>query len=208
MSDYTLHCFAQSGNAYKVALTLQLAGADWEPRFVDYFNGETHTAEYRELNPMGEVPVLSHGEITLYQSGVILDYLQEQLGQFGPESPSERREILRWLLFDNHKLTSYTATHRFLLEFTESPDPGVIDFLRTRSVTALAVLDTHLIGRDFVVGERPTIADLSLCGYLFWPEELRVDWAHDHPSIGLWLERIRRLPGWVHPYDLMPGHPR
>ncbi len=179
MAEYSLYCFAQSGNAYKVALTLQLAGADWQSRFVDYFNGETHAAEYREVNPMGEVPVLVHGDVTLAQSGVILDYLQEQLGQFGPENSSERREILSWLLFDNHKLTSYTATHRFLLEFTEDPDPAVLDFLYTRSRTALGILNTHLENRRFVVGDRPTIADFSLCGYLYWPDELRA-----HPYLG------------------------
>ena len=58
MADYTLHCFAQSGNAYKAALMLSLCGADWQPRLVDYFNGETRTPAYRAINPMGEVPVL------------------------------------------------------------------------------------------------------------------------------------------------------
>ena len=63
MADYTLYCFAQSGNAYKPALALELAGADWAPRFVDYFNGEARTPEYRAINEMGEVPVLLHGDV-------------------------------------------------------------------------------------------------------------------------------------------------
>ncbi|MCH8168127.1 MAG: glutathione S-transferase N-terminal domain-containing protein, partial [Proteobacteria bacterium] len=58
MTEYRLHCFAQSGNSYKVALMLQLAGADWAPVFVDFFNGENRSPEFRALNPMGEVPVL------------------------------------------------------------------------------------------------------------------------------------------------------
>ncbi len=208
MAEYRLYCFAQSGNAYKAALMLQLCEADWEPRFVDYFSGETHTPEYRAINVMGEVPALEHGDIKLAQSGVILDYLAEQLGRFGPADEAERREILRWLLFDNHKLTSYTATLRFLLQFTDLNDGPVIDFLRGRSNRALGVLDQHLADRDFVIGDRPTIADLSLCGYLFWPEEFGVTWATDYPNIDAWLERIKGLPGWVHPYELMPGHPR
>ncbi len=61
MAEYTLYCFAQSGNAYKPALALELAGADWAPRFVDYFGGETRTPAYRAINVMGEVPVLEHG---------------------------------------------------------------------------------------------------------------------------------------------------
>ena len=203
MTEYQLHCFAESGNAYKAALMLELCGADWQPRFVDYFGGETRTPAYRAVNVMGEIPLLDHGAVRLSQSGVILDYLSEQLGQFGPETSAERREILRWLLFDNHKLTSYTATLRFLRTFTETRDGPVIDFLRDRSNKALGVLDSHLASQPFAVGARPTIADLSLCGYLFWPEQIGVDWA-DFPNIGTWLERIAALPGWASPEALMP----
>ena len=207
MPEYTLHCFAQSGNAYKPALALQLAGADWTPRFVDYFNGETRTPAYRSINVMGEVPVLEHGELRLAQSGVILDYLAETLGRFGPADAAERREVLRWLLFDNHKLTSYTATCRFMRTFAKDPDPAVQAEFRRRAETAWSVLDEHLAGRRYVVGDRLTIADLSLCGYLYWPDEIGVDW-NVYPSIRDWLERIRSEPRWVHPYELMPGHPR
>ncbi len=207
MSEYVLYCFAQSGNAYKAALMLQLANADWTPRFVDYFGGETRTPEYRKLNVMGEAPLLVQRGVTLAQSGVILDYLAETLGQFGPRDALERREILRWTLFDNHKLTSYTATLRFLRTFTPAPDPVILAFLRARCETAWSVLDAHLAVRAFVVGERLTIADLSLCGYLFWPEEIGVDW-NAYPHIRDWLARIAALPRYKPPYELMPGHPR
>jgi glutathione S-transferase len=206
MADYTLYCFAQSGNCYKAALALELAQADWAPRFVDYFGGETSTPTYREMNVMGEAPVLEHDGVRLCQSGVILDYLAETLGRFGPADAEQRREILRWLLWDNHKLTSYTATYRFMRAFTENPEPAVLKVFRTRAETAWGVLDSHLAGRRYVVGERLTIADLSLCGYLFWPEEIGVDW-DAYPNLRDWLGRIRDTPRWVHPYELMPGHP-
>jgi glutathione S-transferase len=207
MAEYTLHCFAQSGNAYKAALALALAGADWAPRFVDYFNGETRTPAYRAINVMGEVPVLLHGGRTLAQSGVILDYLAERFPALGARNDDERRDILRWILFDNHKLTSYTATYRFMRTFVTEPNRDVMAEFRKRAETAWAVLDTHLRGRSFVVADRATIADLSLCGYLFWPDEIGVDWAA-YPGIAAWLDRIRALPRWCAPYDLMPGHPR
>ena len=203
---FTLYCFAQSGNCYKAALALELAAADWKPRFVDYFGGETRTAEYRRINAMGEAPVLEHRGMRLSQSAVILDYLAETLGRFGAADAGERREMLRWLFWDNHKLTSYTATYRFLRTFTKTPDEGVLKFLRARAETAWSVLDAHLIEHPYVVGDRLTIADLSLCSYLFWPEEIGVDWAA-YPGIRAWLERIRAEPRWVHPYALMPGHP-
>jgi glutathione S-transferase len=204
---FVLHCFAQSGNAYKVALMLELCGADWEPRFVDYFGGETRTPAYRAINLMAEAPVLEHGERRLTQSGVILDYLATTLGRFGWESEDERRDVLRWLLFDNHKFTSYTATLRFMRSFMTGVDAAVIGEFRKRAENAWLILDAHLDGRRYVVADRPTIADLSLCGYVFWPEEIGVDWDH-YPHLRDWIARVRDLPGWVHPYALMPGHPR
>jgi len=206
MAEYVLHCFAQSGNAYKAALMLELAGADWQPRHVDYFNGETRTPAYRAINVMGEVPVLRHGEIVLSQSGVILDYLAERHAAFGPRDAHERREILRWLLFDNHKLTSYTATYRFMRAFVEAPNADVMAEFGKRAQAAWGVLDAHLRERAFVVGERLTYADCSLCGYLFFDDEIGVDW-QQYPGIRDWLARIRAEPRWKHPYALMPGHP-
>jgi glutathione S-transferase len=206
MAEYTLYCFAQSGNAYKAALALELAGADWAPRFVDYFGGETRTPEYRAINVMGEAPVLEHRGQRLSQSGVILDYLAETLGKFGPRDAAGRREILRWLLWDNHKLTSYTATCRFMRAFTKDVDVTVLEAFRRRAESAWAVLDAHLGGRRYVVGDRLTIADISLCGYLFFGDEIGVDW-NAYPGIHRWLLRIQSEPRWRHPYTLMPGHP-
>jgi glutathione S-transferase len=206
MAEYLLYGFAQSGNSYKAALMLNLCGADWTPRFVDFFNGETRTPAFRAINVMGEVPVLEHAGKRLTQSGVILDYLAERFGKFGAVDADERREILRWLLFDNHKLTSYTATLRYLMSLAKTGETPVTEFLRTRMRTALGVLDQHLSDRSFALGDRPTIADLSLCGYLYFPDEFGVSWS-DFPNIGRWLDRIAALPGWVHPYQLLPGHP-
>jgi glutathione S-transferase len=206
MAEYRLYCFAQSGNAYKAALMLNLCGADWEPRFVDFFNGETRTAEYRAINVMGEVPVLEHAGGRLAQSGVILDFLAERFGRFGAADADERREILRWLLWDNHKLTSYIATLRFMLQFAKTGETPVTEFLRGRMKGALGVLNADLESRRFAVGDNPTIADISMCGYLFWPDEFGADWT-DYPNVARWLAAIAALPGWVHPYELMPGHP-
>jgi glutathione S-transferase len=207
MAEYTLYCFAQSGNAYKVALTLALCEADWAPRHVDFFNGETRTPEYRKnINEMGEVPVLEHRGKRYSQSGVILDYLSVTLGKFGWTNDDERRDILRWILWDNHKLTSYIATLRYFVQFMKTGETPVTEFLRGRMKSALGILNLHLKDKEFAVRDRLTIADLSMCGYLYWPDEFGVSWS-DFPAIGAWLERIRSQPGWVHPYELMPGHP-
>jgi len=151
--------------------------------------------------------LLEHRGQRLSQSGVILDYLASTLGRFGADGEDERREILRWLLFDNHKLTSYTATYRFLRVFVADPDPAVVAEFGKRAQAAWSVLDAHLAGRRFVVADRVTIADLSLCGYLFFDDEIGVDW-NAYPNVRDWLARLRALPRWKHPYELMPGHPR
>jgi len=109
MSEYQLYCFAQSGNAYRVALMLNLIGADWRPIFVDFFGkGEPRTSEYRaKVNEMGEVPVLAHGERKLSQSAVCMTYLAERSGKFQPQGEDERLEALRWIIFDNQKVGGF-----------------------------------------------------------------------------------------------------
>ena len=208
MAEYQLYCFAQSGNSYKAALMLNLIGADWAPVFVDFFKGETRSDAYRAgVNEMGEAPVLAHGGRKLSQSGVILTYLAERSGRFGGETDDERREALRWILFDNHKFTSYVATYRFLRAFAKAGDPAVHAFLKGRIESAFKIVDKHLAAQPFVAGGKPTIADLSMCGYLYYPsEELGFDIAADYKAVAAWLDRIKALPNWEHPYKLMPGY--
>jgi glutathione S-transferase len=210
MPEYLLHGFAQSGNCYKPALYLELVGADWEARFVDYFNGETRTPEYRKINVMGEAPVLEHGGLRLAQSGVILDYLVGRFGRFGWSDDVERREILRWLLWDNHKLTGYTSTYRYLRALAprvgSAPEKAVVEEFGKRARAAWKILDTHMNGRRYLVGEKLTVADISVCAYLFFEDDLGADWG-EYPGIDEWLARIRAEPRWKHPYDLLPGHP-
>jgi len=205
MADCDLYCFAESGNSYKVALMLNLAGLDWRPVLVDFFNGETRSDTYRsEINEMGEVPVMVHGDVKLTQSGVMLDYLAQQSGKFGAKDEAHRREIWRWILFDNHKLTSYVATLRFLTRFAGPADPAVTEFLAARANGALGIVDKHLAKQPFVAGEEVSIADLSMCGYLYFKDELGIP-LEPYQNIAEWLDRLKALPGWKHPYDLMPS---
>ena len=204
-----LYCFGESGNAYKAALALELSGLDWAPVKVDFFNGETRTPNYRaNINEMGEAPVLVDGDTKLSQSGVIQMYITEKSGKFGGANPDEAREVMRWVFWDNHKLSSQAGMTRFLMNFLpEDKRPAeVIAFMQGRLKAAYAVLDAHLDGRDWIVGDGITNADISCCGYLFYPEPfgfVRADW----PNIDRWLGRIEALPRWKHPYELMPGSP-
>lgn len=204
-----LYCFGESGNAYKAALALELSGLDWEPVYVDFFNGAARTPEYRrDINEMGEVPVLVDSDVRLTQSGVIQMYVSEKSGKFGGTTPQEAREVLRWVFWDNHKLSSQAGNTRFLMNFLPEdrrPAP-VIAFQQGRLRAAYEILDAHLKNRDWMVGNGITNADISCCGYLFYPEPFGFDRA-DWPHIDAWLTRISETPGWKHPYDLMPGSP-
>ncbi|MEP3048774.1 MAG: glutathione S-transferase [Roseibium sp.] len=207
MAEYVLHCMAQSGHSYKVALMLQLCGADWDTRWVDFFNGETRTDEFRsKYNEMGEVPVLETDAGMVTQSAVIMDYLFEKFGKFGWSSEDERREILRWTIFDNQKVSGVIGPLRFMRTLIKTGETDVVKFLDGRALSALAILNKHLEASDFAIGSKPTIADISLCSYLYYDGELGIDFT-PYPAINNWLERIKTLPGWKHPYDLMPGHP-
>jgi glutathione S-transferase len=204
----TLYCMGESGNAYKAALALELGGLDWEPVFVDFFGGETRSEEFRKINVMGEVPVMVDGDETFTQSGVMQMHVTEKTGKFGGPTPAERREVLRWMFWDNHKLSSQAGMTRFLMNFLpeEKRPAEVINFMQGRLKAAYTALDTHLKGRDWIVGDAITNADMSCCGYLFYPEPFGFD-RKDWPNIDRWLSNIESTPGWKHPYDLMPGSP-
>ncbi|NML48583.1 glutathione S-transferase [Ramlibacter sp. G-1-2-2] len=205
---YQLHGFCQSGNTWKAALALDLLGQPWQPVFVDYFGGATRDAAWRDgLNEMGEAPVLQDGELRLTQSGLILLHLARKHGRFGGEGEDQQREVLRWILYDNHKFTSYFASHRWQHAFAPEPtDPAVTQWLRSRIDHAFGLVDKHLQSRDFMVGTAPTVADFSLCGYLFFPpEESGYDVRKQYPAIGRWMQRIAVQPGFRLPYDCLPG---
>ena len=202
-----LHCFGESGNAYKAALTLELAGINWSPVYVDFFGGAARSDRYCDLNIMAEAPILVQGDFSLSQSGAIQQWVVDQTGNLGG-SPEDKYEVLRWVLFDNHKMSSQAGMTRFLMNFLpEDKRPlEVIKFMQGRVLGALKILDTHLESRSWIVGNTMTIADIANCGYLFYPEPYgftRANWS----NIDSWLSRIEATKGWKHPYDLMPGNP-
>ena len=200
-----LYCFGESGNAYKAALTMTLAGYDWQPVFVDFFRGETRSPEYLALNEMGEAPIFIEGDLTLTQSGVIQMHIAEKTGKL---MEGDRNEILRWLFWDNHKGSSQFGALRFMMNFLpeEKRPQAAIQWLSGRAQAALKTLEHHLETRDWMAGDAPTLADTACCGYLYYPEPFGFE-RTNFPAISAWLDRIAALPGWKHPYDMMPGNP-
>lgn len=201
----TLYCFGESGNAYKAALTMALAGYDWAPVWVDFFHGGARRPEFLALNEMGEVPVFVEDGLTLTQSAVIQLHVAERSGKL---MTGDRDEILRWLFWDNHKGSSQFGTLRFLMNFLpeEKRPAETIRWLSGRVRAALTTLEQHLEGRDWMAGNAPSLADTACCGYLYYPEPFGFERDRFH-AISAWLDRIAALPGWQHPYEMMPGNP-
>jgi glutathione S-transferase len=207
MTIYRLHYFPESGNSYKLALMLTLCGQTFEPVWTDFAGGVTRTPEWRAtVNEMGEIPVLEEDGVRLTQTAPILLQLADRYGKFGGAAAAQKFEILRWLFWDNHKLTGYMATYRYNRTFVRNPDPNVLAFLRKRLDDFLSILDRHLQSNSFAVGDEPTVADLSMMAYLAYPkEETGYDFEVSHAAVHAWLNRIAQLPGWRPAYDLLPG---
>lgn len=207
MADYRLHYFPESGNSYKLALMLTLCGQTFQPVWTDFASGVTQTLEWRQtVNPMGEIPVLEMDGVKHSQTAPILLRLAERFGRFQAEDDAARDQVLRWLFWDNQKLSGFMAAYRYRWAFTPDPQPVVLDYMRGRIDDFLSIIEHRFRQQPFIIGDYPTVADLSMTGYLVFPKhESGYDLAVSHPAISAWLQRIAALPQWQAPYDLLPG---
>ena len=197
-----LHSAPRSGNSYKVRLLLGLLGTRCEVVDYDTKGGETHAAGFlKNINPDGKVPVLELEEGTMLpESGAILYYLAEDT-PYLPEEKLDRAKVLRWMFFEQYSLLLNLSRPRLwrMRGFEMTAQKGVeLEQLFEQGYRALGVMERHLGGREFFVGENPTIADVALYAYpRLCPEggyELE-----DFPAVRAWLERIATLPGFVTP---------
>ena len=207
MATYRLHYFPEFGNSYKLALMLALCGQVFEPVWTDFASGVTWTPAWRAaVNPMGEIPVLEEDGAKLTQTAPILLRLADRFGRFQGTGDAGRYEVLRWLFWDNQKLSGFMAMYRYRRAFAPGADPAVMDFMRRRVDDFLGIIEQRFASQPFVAGDAPTVADLSMTGYLVFPKhEAGYDLATSHPAVSAWLARIAALPGWQAPYDLLPG---
>ena len=155
----------------------------------------TRTPEWRrDVNAMGEIPVLEVDGERLTQTAPILLKLAKQFGRFGGETEQEQFELLRWLFWDNHKLTGYMATYRYFRTFTPSPDEHVLKHYRRRLDDFLSILEQHMQKNAFAIGERPTVADISMMAYLHYPADETGYDLGDEPSRD---QRLARTHGAI-----------
>jgi glutathione S-transferase len=190
-----LYDYAGSGNCYKVRLLLSLLGREYERVPVDIFAGETLTDAYAALNPLRETPVLEleSGEV-IAQSPAILWYLAEDT-PFLPPDRVGRAHVLQWLAFEQERVMGGIGGPRFRRLTGRPPIEGRLAI----GEQALALLDAHLRDRDWLAGERCTIADVAVFGYGHVAADAGLS---PGPHVLAWMERLRALPGFV--ADLAP----
>ena len=205
MTKPILYCFGESGNAYRAALCMTLLKIDYEQKFVDFFKGEARSETFlKEVNPMGEVPALKWKGKIYTQSAVIMELFAREAGQFIGKTRDEDLEIMRWVVWDNQKLSGYAGPARFHQNFLPQKhrNEEVIKFLKGRMNAALKILEERLKNREWVATDHPTVADFSCASYLYYPEPFGFERSH-FTNIDAWLARLSHLNGWQHPYDLM-----
>lgn len=207
MSTPILYCNRESGHSYKVALALRLAGIPCEQRPVDLnLPREQRAEDFRAASLFGEVPVfVDEDGLAVCQSNAILDYVARRYAKLDGRSPAERTRVREWLAWEANRLAMSFPHLRYSRRFTKA-DAALEAWWTARMHADFDRLDQHLRERAFIVGEAPTIADMSCCGYLFWTDQADVDMA-PWPAIERWLNRIRSLPGWLAPYDLLIASP-
>jgi glutathione S-transferase len=207
MTAPILYCHHESGHSYKVALALRLMGVPFEQRAVDLNQPrEERREDFRAVALFGEVPVLVDEDGTaVCQSNAILDHVARRYGKLDGRTPAARTRVREWLAWEANRIAMSLPHLRFSRRFTQA-DPVLEAWWRERLHADLGRLERHLREHVFLVGEAATIADLSCCGYLFWADQAEVDLA-PWPALMRWLDRIRSLPGWQAPYDLLIASP-
>lgn len=205
MSKYLLYYHQDSGHANKVAMFFALTDTPVEKKWVDIHQArDKRPIEFQNVAKFGEVPTLIHEGKSVVQSNNILLYLAEQTGLLGPYGSVAWADIRTWLFWEANRLGLALPNLRFAYRFDPSTPKGAIEWLEKRIDIDLSRLEKEFSdGRPFILGDKITIADLSLAGYIFWAEEGRVQ-LEKWPRVLAWRESFKDLKGWKTPYDLMP----
>ena len=199
---YTLYGSFLSAPTYKAGLMLSLSGVKFAYRHVDLSKGQHKEPGYLAISRWGQVPALVHGPRRIVQSNVILHYLAEATQKFRGRGDDARWQALEWLAWEADRLLPGMGRSRFFVRFMK-PEPPIADYFRKAAEAGLTTLDAHLAKSPFLVGNEPTIADIGCFGTIVHAAEANIDLG-DWPQVNAWCERIRALPGFKPPYELLP----
>lgn len=202
---FELHGIALSGPTYKVGLTLALAEEAFDYVHMALREGAHKQPAYLAKQRYGQVPLLvdrNNGR-HLCQSAAILEYLADALGKFGGASLEERLQVREWLYWDFDRLAPAIYRTRGIKRGFRQGGSEILEMYAAEAASALQVLDQHLAGRNWLVGEGITIADIDVYGVLVFAGEAEIDLA-PYAHVAAWLQRMEALPGLKRPQDLLP----
>ncbi len=197
-----LHGSFTSSSSYKPMLFLALSGLPFSFRTVNLKNGVQKEAAHLAINRYGQVPVLRHGDLTLVMSNVILDYLARTTGHFEPRTEQQRWQAREWLSWENDAITNVARVRHFA-RFRPDVSQDIVSFFRPLAEAALDFADKSLQGREWLVGDACSIADIGCWGRMVFAAEggLSLD---TRPTLAAWRDRLTAMPGFALPYDLIP----
>ena len=201
----TLYGSFTSSSSYKPMLYLSLARLPFSFRTVNLKTGKQNEPEHLARNRYGKVPVLQHRGLTIVQSNVILSYLAQTTGHFEGKTEQDRWTAREWLDWESDAISN-VAKVRHYSRFRQV-DPAVMAYFRPPAEAALSFVDKSLQGRDWLVGDSPTIADIGCWGRMVFMHEGGMN-IENWPRLLAWSNRLKAMPGFALPYDLIPSKDR
>jgi glutathione S-transferase len=201
----TLYGSFTSSSSYKPMLYLALARVPFSFRTVNLKIGVQKEAEYLSVNRWGVVPSLKHKGLTILQSNVILDYLARETGHFEGKTKQARWQAREWLSWEADHITA-VARVRHSARFRKMHEEVIAEF-RPRAEAALSFVDKTVTDRKFLVGDYPTIADIGCWGRMVFMAEGGFE-ISNWPHLEAWANRLKAMPGFALPYDLIPSKDR
>ncbi len=186
-----------SGHSYKVRLLLSFLKVDFEPAVLDLSTGFHKSAEYLQINPLGQVPLWVHGDVVVRDSQAILVYLAQHYANptwLLPTNPLELAKIVQWLSIAANEITHGPTQVRGY--WRKQPSTIDIEGATKRTHAILSVINDHLTTRQWLELERPTIADIAIFPYISLVHEGKVS-LDDYPRVATWVERFKNLPGYI-----------
>jgi glutathione S-transferase len=194
-----------SSSSYKPMLFLSLARLPFSFRTVNLKIGKQNEPEHLARNRYGKVPVLQHRGLTIVQSNVILSYLASTTGHFEGKSEQDRWTAREWIDWESDAISN-VAKVRHYSRFRQV-DPAVMAYFRPPAEAALTFVDKSLKGRDWLVGDSPTIADIGCWGRMVFMAEGGMN-IENWPHLLAWSNRLKAMEGFALPYDLIPSKDR
>ncbi len=201
----TIHGSFTSSSSYKPILFLSLSGLPFAFRTVNLKNGVQKESAYLAINRYGQVPALRHKGLTIVQSNVILDYLARVTGKFDGATSQDKWTAREWLSWEADNITNIAKVRHY--SRFRTVDPAVMAYFRPLAEGALGFIDKALSGRQWLVGDSCSIADIGCWGRMVFMAEGGLE-ISNWPNVEAWSQRLKAMPGFALPYDLIPKKDR